>query len=284
MREHVRVILSSKRATRFISVSIFAALLLSPVVANAASGAIAQSYQTSSTNIGPGSLVSLVSAGSDNVEPAFSSNASNLVGIAAEKPALELSKGNSSSVQVVTSGSTTALVSDANGSVMAGDKITASPISGVGMKATTSAEIVGTAQKNLNDVKTVNETVTGSNGKPTTIQVGLLPIAVTVVYYANEAPGGTVSSFVPPFLQTLANTITGKAVSPVRVLVGILLLLLGFATVSMVLYIGIHSHIISIGRNPLAQAALRRGLIDVLIVGLGIVVVCVVIVYALLLS
>lgn len=284
MRERLRVMFHSKRAIYSLSIVWFGALLLAPMTVNAASGAIAQSYQTSSTNIGTGSLVSLVSAGSSNIEPAFASNVSNLVGIAAEKPALELSKGSSSSVQVVVSGSTMALVSDANGAVMAGDKITASPISGVGMKATSSAEIVGTAQKNLTGIRTVTESVSNSNGGSSTVHVGLMPIAVAVVYYSNEPSSGTVSTYIPSVLQSVANSLTGKQVSPVKVLIGTLLLLLGFATVSMVLYIGIHSHIISIGRNPLAQAALRKGLVDVLIASLGILIVCVVIVYAILLS
>lgn len=284
MRGVVLTATSPIRVIGLVSVSALSLFLLSPIIAHADTGAIAQTYETNSTNLGLGSLVSLTPVGSNSVGPAFSSNASNLVGIAAEKPTLELSKGDSSSVQVVVNGSTEALVSDVNGPVVAGDKITASPISGVGMKATAATEIVGTALKNLSDVKTVNENVTASSGKSVTIRVGLLPVAVTVVYFANEAPNGNVSSFVPPFLQSVAYAITGKAVSPLRILIGTLLLLLGFVTVAVILYGGVRSHIISIGRNPLAQRALHRGLADVLIAGFGILILTGVISYAILLN
>jgi hypothetical protein len=246
--------------------------------------AISQSYQTSSTNITQGTLVSLVSSGSTNVEPADTGTASTLVGIAANKPVLELSNGSSSSIQVVTSGVTETLVSDANGTIKAGDRIAPSPVAGIGMKAIQSGEVVGTAQKSLSSVSTITQHVTGSNGQNVTIKVGLIPVAVNVVYYSTTAASGAVSSIVPPFLQNLANALTGKQVSPLRVLLGGAALLLGFLAITVMLYVAIKSGMISIGRNPLAEAALRRGLVDVIVAAMGVLVVTVVVVYGVLVS
>jgi hypothetical protein len=274
----------TRRSWWYLCIALLLSLLSAPIAYAVTSGAISQGYETTSSNIGQGALVSLVSTDSNDVEPAGSSNAGTLVGVAANKPVLELSNGTASSIQVVTSGTAEALVSDANGPVNVGDKITASPIEGVGMKALRPGEVVGTAQKSLSAVSTLKQHVISSTGKTVTINVGLLPIAVNVVYYSASSSLGTPSSFVPPFLQALADALTGKQVSPLRVLVGMVALLLGFVAVTVMLYVSIRSGIISIGRNPLAEGVLRRGLVDVIIAAMGVLIVTVVVVYVVLLS
>lgn len=257
-------------------------LLLSPGVTLAAN-AIAQSYSTTSTSIAPGTLLSLVQSGSSQVEPAHSNGSSTtpLVGVATTKPLLELSTSGEKSVQVAVGGTAQALVSDINGPVAAGDKIAASPIAGIGMRAVSSAEIVGSAQAGLSTVHTVTQTIDDKTGKAVTVKVGLIPLAVSVGYYSASS-GGTLGAFIPPILQNLANTISGKAVSPLRVLISLLTLLLGSITVIVMLNTAIHSGIISLGRNPLAGSALRKGLVDVILAALGVLAVTFVIVYAIL--
>ncbi|HUB93824.1 MAG TPA: hypothetical protein VMB52_04955 [Verrucomicrobiae bacterium] len=272
--------------TRLLHVGLLLLLLmLSTAPVAAQGGAISQAYQTSTSGINQGVLVSTVASGSTDVKPADTADASMLVGVAAEEPELELSSSgkSKSSVQVVVGGSTEVLVSDANGAINAGDKIAVSPLAGIGMKATGAGEVVGTAQKALSSVKTVTQEAKGTNGQTITVHVGLIPVAINVVYYTAVSSGGTVSAYVPPFLQTVANTIAGKAVSPLRVLVGTVALLLGFFAVIIMLYVGVRSGVISLGRNPLAADALRRGMVDVLIAALGILVVTGVIVSAVIL-
>lgn len=263
---------------------LFGALVQPVAVLAASNGAISQNYQTNTTGVTAGELFSLSSAGSSVVEPANSTtNVSRLIGVAADKPLLELSGKGTSSVQVVVGGTSSALVSDINGSVKVGDKITASPVSGVGMKAINSTEVVGIAQADLDSVQTVTRSVAGKDGKQVNIKIGQLPVAVVVEYYSVTAASGTASSFVPPFMQSLANQLTGKQVSPLRVLFGMVLLLMGFAAVTFMLYVAIRSGIISIGRNPLAEGALRKGLVDVIIAALGVLTITAVVVYGLLL-
>lgn len=253
-------------------------LLFSGVAA--AQGGISQGYQTSATNLSQGELVSLVSSGSSQVQAATLSNASNLVGVAADKPVLELSGNGKSDVQVVVGGTSYVLVSDANGAVNAGDKITVSPLGGIGMKALGSSEIIGTAQRSLKNTKTVTEQAKGKDGKQITVHVGLVPVAVNVVYYSSAPSAGNVSAFVPPFFQNLANAVAGKAVSPLRVLLGAITLLLGFIAVMVMLYVAVRSGVISLGRNPLAANALRRGMFDIFLAALGVLMITGVIVAA----
>ena len=254
--------------------------VLNLIPASAAAGAIAQSYQAGSNDIAQGTLLSLESKGSTVVVPANSaSNVANLVGIASDKPLIGLSNGNQESIQVVLSGTTDALISDINGAVLLGDKITASPLVGIGMKATNTSEIVGTSQADLNSTKTITKTIDGVNGKTKTVKVGLLPVAVNVAYYSTPS-SESVSAFVPPFLQSLANSITGKEVPPLRVLIGTIIFLVGLATTLIMLYTGIRNGVISLGRNPLAESTLRRGLLDIIIAAVGIFTVTGVIVTA----
>jgi hypothetical protein len=255
-------------------------LAISPLSAMA-SGAISQSYTTNS-NVAPGSILSQVATNSASVEPATNTGqAITLVGVAVNQTLLELSSTSQHGVQVAVSGTAETLVCDINGSVKAGDKITASPLTGVGMKAIDSGQIIGTAQQSLSSVSTVKHTVADHTGKTTSVLVGLIPVTVNVEYFSASA-GGSLSAFVPPFLQNLANAISGKQVSPLRVLLSVLIVLFGFITVIVILNAGIRSGLISLGRNPLAERALRKGLVDVALTALGALLVIALIVYAIL--
>jgi hypothetical protein len=252
----------------------FGVLFYSSLPALAAGGAISQSYTTNTTNLTAGALVSFVANGSSVVEPANSTtNVSNLVGIVGDKPLVELSGSNQDSVQVVVGGTTDALVSNTNGAVNVGDKITASPVSGIGMKAPGNSEIVGTAEASLSSVTTVTKSFEDKNGQMTSIKVGLLPIAVDVEYYAQPSISGALASAVPPFLQDIANSIAGKSVSPLKVLLATLALVLGFATTIVLVYSSVKNGFIAIGRNPLAASALRRGMFGIILAAIGILIV-----------
>lgn len=245
-----------------------------PVTASAA-GAISQGFQTNGTSIESGALVSFGPT-QGIVEPATSNNVINLVGVANEESLIQLS-GGGGNVQVVVNGLTQALVSNVNGAIETGDKITASPFAGIGMKAMDPSEIVGVAQANLSSEKTIQETVKDKGGKKETITVGSIPLEVNVAFFSSNQDGSSV--FVPPFLQSVANNISGTEVSPLRVLASALTLILGFATVSVILYASIRASITAIGRNPLANKAVRKGLVDVLIMAAGILAVTIVAMY-----
>lgn len=240
---------------------VIAVILLSvtPVIAQGNSS-ISQGFQTDDPGISSAALVGIKKDSSSSIELSDSKNKDRIVGVVGDKPLIELS-GGASAAQVVTSGLTLALVSDINGVVINGDKITASPIKGIGMKATESTMVVGTAQGDLADVSTEGREVTAKDGKKQKINIGLLPVQVSVAYYT--VPEAVGSSFVPSFLQELANSVTGRNVSPIRVLVAALILLLLFVSVTVLLYSAVRSSIISIGRNPLSESAVRKSLLEV---------------------
>jgi hypothetical protein len=136
---------------------------------------------------------------------------------------------------------------------MVGDKVTASPIAGVGMKASESSVVVGTAQANLNTKPQSDiRTITDKKGRKQTIRVGLIPVQVGVAFYTASASASG-ASLVPPYLQRLANSISGRDVSPIRVISATLVLLIVLITVASISFSAIRSSMISIGRNPLSE-------------------------------
>src|SRR5262249_10235336 len=96
------------------------------------------------------------------------------------------------------------------------------------------------------------------SGHDQTIHVGALPTRVSVeaVIVADQATG------VPSFLQTLANNVAGRPVSPLRVLLAALLFVILVVVVTVLMYAAIRSSLISIGRNPFSEGALRKALVQ----------------------
>lgn len=220
---------------------------------------IGQSFKTSESSTTPGAIMSLKEDTDNTVELATQERTERLVGVIGEKPLLAIGD-SASSVQVITSGVTVALVSDINGTIKAGDKITASPIAGVGQKATTSSVVVGSAQADLDLSKTTQRELTDTDGTKHTVHVGSVPVQVNVMFYA--APNEN-ASFLPAFLQDFANGVVGKDVSPVRVLIAFIIMILAFLSIAVLLYGSVKSSIISIGRNPLSETSVRKGLFQI---------------------
>lgn len=246
-----------------------------------ATGSISQSFTTTDSSLVAGTLVDLKSGTTNTVEQAVSSRATQLLGVTANKPLIELGGGNQQA-KVVVSGLTAALVSNINGDIKIGDKVTASPIQGVGMKAGTSTEIVGTAESNLSSSDTTTHQIRDKTGKLVYVKIGIVAVQVNVSFYA--MPESKLNSIVPSFLVNVGTAIAGKDISPLRVLFAFCTLIIGFLVAGVMLQAGVHSGIISLGRNPLASRILRRSLLDVLITSLGLLALAVIVFYLVLTS
>lgn len=266
-----------KYSSVFVSILTLLILGVSTLSAQGVSS-IAQGFQTKDTGVVAGALVSLEKDTPNTVLLSTSDNVQDLVGVAGDKSLIELSNGTGS-VQVVTNGTTQTLVSDINGSVKTGDRITASPIAGVGMKATQSGVIVGIAQSNLSSADTTKQEVADKKGKKKTVEIGLVSVQVDKVFY--EAPSDA-NSFLPPVLSDFASSIAGHQVSPIRIMAAALLIALLFIVVTILLYSAVRSSIISIGRNPLSEQAVHKSLLEVGLTVIGVLVFTVIVVYLIL--
>jgi hypothetical protein len=235
---------------------------------------ISQSY-TSSEKLSLGSIVSIRDNTSDQVMAATSSNVDGLIGVVinAENSLLSLSSTKDNQVQVATNGTLQVLVSDINGDIVRGDHITASPISGVGMKATGNTRIVGTAQGSLGEAKgNKQSSYTDKDGVKHSVILGQIPVLINVSYYFKEPD----KTLVPPALQNLANTFAGKTVSTLPIIISSIIFIITITVVTSIIYSMIRSSIISVGRNPMSQSAIYRDVIQLsalvlVILGIGII-------------
>lgn len=268
-----------KMSYAFIGLFAFMAIFSNSLLNAQGAAAIAQGFETSETNLSPGALMSLKSGSSNSVELANGDRIQRLVGVVGDNSLVELSNNNEgNSTYVVTSGLAMALVSDANGEVNSGDKITASPIEGVGMKATSSLLVVGTAQASLNSVTTHTKTIKNTSGADVQVKIGMVPVQVNVTFYVAENQ----NSFLPVFLQDFANAVSGREVSPVRVIIAALILVLAFLSIAVLLYSTVKSSIISIGRNPLSEKAVRKGIFQIGATVIGILLLTLITIYLIL--
>ena len=237
------------------SVSLVVSLVFS--VAAFAVTTISQGY-TSDGPLPLGSLVSLQKTNSDRVVASTVNNSDRILGVVinSDSSLLAVTNNTKQQVQVATSGTVPLLVSDINGSIKAGDHITASPLSGVGMKASANVRIVGIAQSDV--ANTRKESYKDKEGKEHSVTLGQVPVIVNVAYYFKE-PEKTV---VPSALQNVANAIAGKEVSTLPIILSAGVFLVMLIVVSSIIYSMIKSSIISVGRNPMSQGAIYRDLVQ----------------------
>jgi len=245
----------------FISVGIALFVMgLSP--AGASSANISHSYSTD-TNITNGSLVSLDPHRSDYVVLANSGNGQQLLGVAVATNdsliAIDAKTGNGT-VQVATSGTVNALVSDINGAIKVGDQISVSPFNGVGMKASSGEQIIGLAQTAFNNstAGATPEQVTDKNGKSSQMMVGYVKLGISIGSMPTYGNSSQLNG-----LQQVAKSLTGHTVSKFRTIISVIVAVMASVALVVLIYASIYGSIISIGRNPLAKYAVFRSLASV---------------------
>lgn len=242
-----------------LSVLIACSVIVGGIVAPAvfAINELTQGY-TTSQKLPLGTVVSLVKNTTDTIEPSSTATLDGMLGIvvSSDSALLSVTDGTNNQVQVATSGSVPVLVSDINGAIHEGDHITASPISGVGMKANGNVRTIGISQGDMTGV--TDQTYKDKNGKDQPVKVGQIPILVNVAYYFKE-PEKTI---IPFAVQNVANALAGRTVSTVPILISIAIFLVTVIAVVAIIYSMIRNGIISIGRNPLSQSAVYRNIIQ----------------------
>lgn len=220
---------------------------------------ISQSYSTDD-KLSLGSIVSLVNNSSEQVVAAASNNVGNLLGVVINQgnSVLSLSNGKEGQAEVATNGILQVLVSDINGSISAGDHITASPIAGVGMKASTNVRVLGTAQGSLSNDTGSQQKYTDDKGVEHSVLIGEIPVLINVSYYFKEPD----KTLVPTAIQNIANTLAGKEVSPLPIIISSGIFIVTIVVVAIIIYSMVRSGVISVGRNPMSQSAIYRDIIQ----------------------
>jgi hypothetical protein len=251
-----------RRVTLALTGVVSGTLLLATTAFAASSANISHAYKASES-IPSGSLVSVRAGKSDYVELANSRNGSKLLGLAvSSSDSLLAVDPDSGTVQVATSGTATALVSDVNGDISVGDQVSVSPFSGIGMKSLPGTRIIGVAQTAFSASTTGSSTkdVQDKSGKTQQIHVGYVRVTIGV-----GSSNSTDGSEQLNSLQKLIKSLTGKTISTWRIIIALIVAIIALAALIALIYASIFGSIISVGRNPLAKHAIFRTLTSVVV-------------------
>lgn len=236
-----------------------------------ATQALTKTYNSENT-VQIGMLVSLKKGDNNTVVPLKNSNIDNFLGVAipASSAAIILSSNTVTQQQILvsTSGRLTVLVSNQNGNIKAGDDLTVSALDGVAMKASkTDPQIVGKAVTDFNGSKnTVSQVnLKDSVGKQQSVSVGRAVVDVLVTHNPKYQQQ---TDYVPGFLTSIANSAAGKSVSVARIYLSLAVLVATVIIVGNILYAGVRTGMIAIGRNPLSKKSIIRSLIQTAIIAI----------------
>jgi hypothetical protein len=254
-------LMNLRKRTGLAIAAALALLSAAPVFAS-----LSQGYATTSA-VATGSLVALDAKSSGSVVIADLNNAARLFGVVVAPSSASISLTDSSAgtgqVQVATTGTAQVLVTNAGGDIHSGDYISISQVAGVGQKAgSTSTRVIGTALADFTGSGdgVTKRTIDDGTGKKE-VAIGQIPVGIYVSSYT--ATDGKQSYVVPNWLQNLTNTLAGKAVSPVRIIIAGLILIVALISISVLLYSAVRNSIISIGRNPLSRNGVLKGMLTI---------------------
>ena len=165
---------------------------------------------------------------------------------------------------VATKGRFEVFVSNENGTVQAGDFITISRVAGIGMKAgEREPYIIGKAISGFDgETGVLSTTEVDDNGTVKKVAIGRIQVDIGVSGNPLLKP---TKANLPGFLERTAETIAGKSpVNPIRVYISMVILFVAASVSGILLYSGVRSALISIGRNPLSKKSITRSLLQVI--------------------
>ena len=279
MLENIKKNLSIKKVGAFFALVV---LVLLGIVTPTSGQSVTQGYSTDKL-LQRGTIVSLDEEDTSKVVAANRENQDRVHGVvvAQNDTAFTLSVDKERTF-VATVGRFDALVSTEAGPIQAGDFLTISSISGIATKAgELDSYTVGKAIEGFDgDINAVSTTqLNNSSGEPQAVGIGRILIDVSVGSNPLLKPA---ESNLPRFLEKATEAIAGKDVSPVRVYVGIVILLVASTLAGSLLYSGIRSSVISIGRNPLSKKSVTKSMIQIILTSIIIFLIGLLAVYLLL--
>lgn len=246
-----------------------------------------ESYD-SDTAMQVGTVVQVDPSNSDKIIPATQDALSKAFAVVISRNRLQplqiVDTTEQGRVYIATSGRHQALVTNENGTIQPGDFLVVSSLSGTLMKSSPKQEMVfakalsGFDGSN-NSVATT--TLQDTEGRPhKQIGIGLIPISIQII--ANPESEISTKANLPEQLQRLGQQIAEKEVSQIRIYLSMAIVTLSIIVALTVLYVGVRSSIIAIGRNPLSKKPILRGLLQVVLTSILVLIIGLFAVYLLL--
>lgn len=237
-----------------------------------ATASVAKGYVASDTDIKPGMAVSLSADSNDSVqkvEKASTINRDKYLGIVTSiDQSVVTITDKQATVHVANTGQYDVLVSDINGEVKKGDFMVVSPVKGLLMKRSDVNQndvSVAVALKDFSEASDIStSTVTTDTGTNREIRIGKLSAEIsTKTIFNNESR---------QFLAVFGESLAGKPVSEVRVLIACILLFVILIAEGSIVYGAVTSSITAIGRNPLSKKSVFKQLAQTSVMALLILV------------
>jgi hypothetical protein len=255
------------------------------VIAAEYGGGNVQSY-TAKQPIDYGAIVELVSQDTKEVKVASKDKLQNMFGVVIDPQQIPIRISNGeieNETYVAVTGTYNVLVSTESGEIAAGDYITLSSINGIGMKAgTEDVPVLGRAVSGFSSgsVSRGSAEIKDVDGNLiTTAKLGSIPLTIEVQRNPNEK---STKAKVPEALERIGQAIAEKEVSAIRIYISLAITAVSLVTALLVLYTGVRSSVISIGRNPMSKRSILRALLQIILASFLILVIGLFAVYLLL--
>ncbi len=249
------------------------------------SKAVASTYSADGS-VQQGMIVQLKDKAPSFVVPLSSKSTSKILGIVIpnNNVAIVLTPQTVTTQQVLvaTTGKFSVLVSNQNGPIKVGDYLAVSAIDGVAMKAgITEEQVIGKAASNFTGSANVISSVKLKDqlGKDTAVAIGRVQVDINIIH--NPLNQKTVD-FMPAFMSNLAQTVANKSVSVARIYLASVIMFVITVVTGVMLYSGVRSGMIAVGRNPLSRKSIIKSLVQTVFAGLIIFIAGILAVYLLL--
>lgn len=169
---------------------------------------------------------------------------------------------------VATVGHFDVLVSNQSGDIKKGDYVAISAVPGVGMKAGDKDTIsMGRALADFDPKKDVVSVAKLKDTAGKEFEVSIARIQVQLNIGRNPLLRSTEPEL-PDALKKLSDTIAGKQTSALRGYVAVTVFVLTTVAAASLMYGGVRSAIVSVGRNPLSKKSIIRSMLQVIVSGL----------------
>ena len=233
-----------------------------------------------------GTIVQLTGKDSNRVKIATQAELQNMFGVTVNRnqlPVMLSNEGLQNELFVAVSGTYNVLVSTQGGAINVGDYVTLSSVNGIAMKASTEEKTVfGRAAASFNGKGVTRGTATlkDTTGKANrTVTLGSIPVTIDIRSNPNEK---STKANVPEVLERIGQAIAEKEVSPIRIYISVGIAVISLLAAIAVLYAGVRSGVISIGRNPMSKKSIFRALLEIILTSILILIIGLFAVYLLL--
>ncbi len=266
---------------RFASLLILAVLITMKLSGALSAQSVTQGYGTDEV-LQKGMIVGLKEDDTSKVVPINVDQLEKVLGIVvdANDSPITLS-GEQEKVFVATVGRYDVLVSDQQGPINPGDYVTVSSLNGIGMLASfEQSQIIGRAITGFNgsDGRISTSSLKDTSGNEQQVSIGRIEVDISV----SKNPLAKSAAVTPEWLGKIGQAISGKSLSPARLYIAAAIFIIGAFIAGAILYAGIRSSMIAIGRNPLSKKSILRGLLQVIFTSLIVFIISVFGVYLLL--